>query len=321
MRIRRILLVVLAAAALAAGVSTRAWAIASNAGTSGAQFLKLGAGSRAGAMGEAYAAMADDVYALYYNPAALTRLTRTQLAAAHTQHFQGIDYEFAGFVYPFGREEGGSRHALGIAIYNLSVSGLERRIDDTSSPVGTFDAGDYAYNVSYARRVNPRLSAGVTGKLIDQKIDVYSAKAVALDLGVLYKPWPKAKKPYSFALVLKNFGTRPDFAGHSDPLPLGITAGFATEPLPNKLKLELDLTKYRDTDVFGTLGAEYFHPFTHDIGGFLRAGASSHRKDNEGFNEMTLGAGINFRRARFDFAWVPFGALGNTFRYSLLVRF
>ncbi|MBI5202430.1 MAG: hypothetical protein HY925_13950, partial [Elusimicrobia bacterium] len=31
--------------------------------------------------------------------------------------------------------------------------------------------------------------------------------------------------------------------------------------------------------------------------------------------------GIKFHRAAFDFAWVPFGDLGNTFRYSLTIRF
>jgi hypothetical protein len=30
---------------------------------------------------------------------------------------------------------------------------------------------------------------------------------------------------------------------------------------------------------------------------------------------------VSFYRASFDFAWMPFGILGNTFRYSLLVKF
>ncbi|MEQ1920553.1 MAG: hypothetical protein ABL955_15300, partial [Elusimicrobiota bacterium] len=46
-------------------------AMSSAAGTSGAQFLKLGSGARAGAMADAFAAIADDANAAYYNPAGL----------------------------------------------------------------------------------------------------------------------------------------------------------------------------------------------------------------------------------------------------------
>ncbi len=55
--------------------------------------------------------------------------------------------------------------------------------------------------------------------------------------------------------------------------------------------------------------------------GALRAGYTSARRDGEGLNGVTLGAGLGFHRAKFDFAWLPFGTLGNTFRYSLLVKF
>ena len=62
-------------------------------------------------------------------------------------------------------------------------------------------------------------------------------------------------------------------------------------------------------------------PLGPDISGALRGGFTTHRIKNDGFNEATLGVGLNFHRASFDFSWAPYGALGNTFRYSLLVRF
>ena len=148
-------------------------AINSNAGTSGAAFLKLGAGARAGGMAEAYSALADDIYSVYYNPAALTRLEKSELAAAHTEHFQDISYNFGAFAYPMGREEGRSKHVLAMAIYNLSISDIERRTEDTDNPTGTFGAGDFAYAISYARRLSERVSVGGNGKYIHQSIDNY----------------------------------------------------------------------------------------------------------------------------------------------------
>ncbi|HBL15756.1 MAG: hypothetical protein A2X36_13330 [Elusimicrobia bacterium GWA2_69_24] len=344
---RRLCIAMLALVWLA-GSAAPVLAINSRAGTSGAQFLKLGAGSRAGAMGEAYTAVTDDVYAVYYNPAALTELTGPQLGAAHTSYFQDLSYEFAAFAYPIGpvramtetvvstMTSAGpstmtvrvpaavaefSRHAVGVAIYNLSIDDIERRNSDTPSNIGTFSAGDNAYALSYAYRFDRTLGAGVTGKYIHQKIDTYNADAFAMDAAVLYRPYPNARRPFSFAGVIKNLGTRPSFAGVSDPLPLGITLGAGFQPIAKRVKVDLDLNKYRDTDPFVTLGGEYTHPFAPGVSGALRAGFSSHRIENEGFNEISVGAGINFHRAAFDFAWVPFGALGNTFRYALLLKF
>lgn len=308
-------------AALLLALSSPVWALNRKAGTSAAQFLKLGAGSRAGAMAEAYSAVSDDVYAVYYNPAALTRLTRPQLAAAHTQHFQDISYEFAAFAIPMGKEKDHSRGVLAASIYNLSVKDISRRVDDTENDLGKFDAGDYSYNLSYAHALSRSVRLGLTAKLIHQTIDTYSSDAFAGDAGVLFQPRPDAAKPLSFSLVVKNLGTKPKFAGVTDPLPVGVVAGVGYEPLPKRFKMDLDLVKYRDTDPYALLGGEYLVPFGPDIGGALRAGFTTHRLANDGFNEMTLGVGLNFHRATFDFSWVPYGALGNTFRYSLLVRF
>src|SRR5438045_3246800 len=45
-----------------------------NVGSSGAVFEKIGVGARAAGMGGAYSALADDISALYWNPAGIARL-------------------------------------------------------------------------------------------------------------------------------------------------------------------------------------------------------------------------------------------------------
>ncbi len=46
----------------------------SKSGTTAAQFLKIGVGARAIGMGGAFAATADDITAMYWNPAGLARV-------------------------------------------------------------------------------------------------------------------------------------------------------------------------------------------------------------------------------------------------------
>ena len=71
MRIRNGLVLGLFAAALL--VPGLAWSQA-KVGTTGYQFLEIGASSRAVGMGDAFVALVDDASAVYYNPAGLTGL-------------------------------------------------------------------------------------------------------------------------------------------------------------------------------------------------------------------------------------------------------
>lgn len=295
---------------------------AKTTGTSGAQFLKLGAGARAGGMADSFSAIADDANAAYYNPAGLSQLTGTQLAGAHTSYFQDISYEVLNFAYPWSRRERFSRHVLALGVYSLSVGDIQRRVSDTTEAIGTFGASDGAYGLTYAFAFDRRLSLGLTGKYLVQSIDSYKASAFAADAGALYKLNPEAERPVSFSAVLRNAGSRPSFAGGvSDPLPVSGTLGLGYEVLPNAMKLNLDVTKYRDTDVFAALGGEYVKHFRDEVAAALRFGYTSHHKEIDGFNGLALGAGMAFHKAGFDFAWLPFGNLGNTFRYSLVVKF
>ncbi|MBU2573162.1 MAG: PorV/PorQ family protein [Elusimicrobia bacterium] len=290
----------------------------SNAGTSAAQFLKIGAGAGAAAMAEAQVAAADDVYAAYYNPAGLALLERPMLGAMHAQYLQGSRYQYGAMALPIG--EGSHRHVLGLSIANLGVSDLERRTEDTDLPVGYFEAANFAYGLSYARRATDRLSLGVTGKLVSVKIDDVSGSAFAADIGLRYRLDGGLPFPADIALVARNIGSGLKLGSEKDPLPSAVVFGGSARPRPGLL-LALDLIRYRDADMIFALGGEYRRKLSGKLRGLVRAGYSNHRKDVEGTSGVTLGAGLSLPGLAFDFAWVPFGDLGNTFRYSLLVRF
>lgn len=301
-------------------VLTRISALAAsgNAGTSAAQFLKLGAGSRAGALAETYTAMADDVFSGYYNPAGLTRLERPEFAGQYVSYFQDLKYNYVAFAYPLSFSKGYAKHAFGFSVYNLSVTDMERRTEDTDNPAGFFDASDAAFALSYGYRVRNDLGVGVTAKYIREKIDDVSASAFGADFGAHYRPFEE--KAFDIGLAVRNVGTRIDFGSGGDPLPLGVALGVSYASYSG-LTVALEGTKYRDSDIYGSVGAEYKKQLMENFMAALRAGYTTHYKDVDGLKGVAAGAGITYMKLSLDFAWVPYGDLGNTFRYTLAVRF
>jgi hypothetical protein len=323
--IKNLILLAAASAAFQALCAGPAAAISSYAGTSAAQFLKLGAGSKAGAVAEAYTAATDDVYAGYYNPAGLTRMSASEFAAQYVSYFQDMSYSFLSFALPFDesrsavdKQGGFFRQALALSIYNLSVSDMETRTEDTLLASGLFDSSESAYALSYAYRFQKNFGLGATVKYIRTKIDTESAGAVAADAGLHYRPL--ADRPLDIGLAVRNMGSKLNFGGGSDHLPLGGALGVAYAFFPG-LKTEVDLAQYRDTDLIIAGGAEYSRDLKHDMSGALRLGYTTHNKDVGGLRGFAAGAGLRYSRVCFDFAWVPFGDLGNTFRYTLSARF
>lgn len=304
------LLALLALSALPAKV----FAGKSNAGTSGAKFLRLGPGARPAGMGEAFATIAGDVHGVYYNPAALADLEKPVASGMHNQYFQGFDYNFMAYVAPVKA----GRSALGLALYNLSVDGLERRTNDTDLAIGAFKASDFAYGLSYGHKLMDSLSLGVNVKYVRQVLDSVRATAWSFDLGSRYS---LPGRPLVLAAGARHLGSKPKFREVASPLPSIYYLGASYPLLDEDLRLAFELGLPRDQEMLYNLGAEYARHFSAAFGFAVRGGYSSANKDPGDMAGVALGVGLMYRRLSFDFAWVPFGDLGNTFRYSILLRF
>lgn len=282
-----------------------------NVGTSGAPFLRIGAGARPTAMGEAFVGLADDVNAAYYNPAGLAYLNGAEITAMHVQWFQDINYEFGAFAYP---TEAG---AFAVTAATLKVEDQQRRGLDESL-LGTFETLDSAYALSYARMMHPRLSAGGTVRFIDQEIGGTSASTWSGDAGVLYRlsGWP-----VSLGLAARHFGQEVEFNDESDPLPFVVDFGAGLNLYDGAFKVGANVKMPRDNDLQFGLGGEWNVALQSDFRAAVRAGIGTAGTDADGASGISLGGGLGFRLFTFDMAWVPFGDLGNTFRYAAHVRF
>lgn len=74
-----------------------------------AEFLNIGVGARAGAMGGAFSAVADDATACYWNPAGLCLLPHRQVGVMHSAQFANqVKYDYVVFGTPHGAESYGA---------------------------------------------------------------------------------------------------------------------------------------------------------------------------------------------------------------------
>jgi hypothetical protein len=314
----------LTAAALAAALAGPAAALGSGSkGTSGAQFLEVAPGARPAAMGGAFAGIADDVHSVYYNPAGLADLQHVEVTGMEDQYFQGVNYDFAGMAIPLlsfeknAIENKNAYGVLGVGVYNLSLGNIPVQGNvETASPTGTIASQDMAYALSYAYALrDPDLAFGVTGKYVTSSLGGYNASTFAADAGALYR-----QDKWSAGAGLRNIGPQFGFAGQTDPLPLLFYAGAGYKLTPHWLaSVEIDAP--RDNNLIFALGTEYVHSFTSKISGALRAGYNTGNTDAGGFSGVSVGGGIVYGNFGFDYAFIPFGDLGNTVRYSLVVKF
>ena len=337
---KRVYLLILMVSLLLRGPVLRAAFTSKSAGTSGAAFLKVGAGARPTGMGGAYTAVSDDVNAIYWNTAGLSTIkSKYEFVAMRADVFQSIQYNFFAFAYPM-REHG----TIAVGLINLNITGIEQRAADSDSPDSTFSSNDSAYTLAYSKKLTfaglpsydeeGGLHVGLSGKVIRQTLSAEAANTFAADLGALYK---FRERPMSVGFALQNLGASQKYKNESDPLPLTIKLGTSYrlgqdwamsgvrsgEERRTGLLLALDLHAPRDNDPSIRLGTEFTHGWSENMAVSARAGYETGRtRQIEGTGSgVSAGAGVSYKFFTFDFAWVPYGNLGNTFRYSIKLKF
>lgn len=294
-----------------------------SAGTTSASFLKLGVGARALAMGGAFTAVAGDPYAVYWNPAGLAYLEdEKNLSFFHNEYFQGLGQEFLSYTAPHKR---GGAWSLGLN-YFYSAKDLERRSgvyeDDPLSPIspveGKFGAYDLAFSAAYGRELRRDLALGGAVKVIRQSIDKESGSTAALDLGLLHN-FTRNGSVYTAGFAVQNLGPGIKLVSKSYPLPLTFKAGLSRRLSDAGGLLSFEADKPIDNYPSFILGVEY--PLTGRMA--LRSGYRYRLKGNElgAWSGFSAGAGVAFDRLTFDYAFTPFGVLGNSHRFSINMRF
>jgi len=176
------------------------------------EFMTIGIGARARAMGNATIASTNSVMAGYWNPAALAtlELDGIQGGAMHTEQFAGVaKFDYLGVVVPLAKEQqrlGASLIRFGIDDIPNTLSLFEEDGSINYDNVVPFSAADYALLLSYGQRLNTKkgkLFVGGNAKIIYRQIGAFASSwGFGIDVSALYH----AKK-WRLGLVLRDAST------------------------------------------------------------------------------------------------------------------
>lgn len=311
-------------------------------GTTAAQFLKIGAGVRAVGMGGAFVAVANDVTALYWNPAGIATISGGgETTFNHAEWLAETSYDFAGVTL-----NAGNFGTLGLSVISFRVP--EDDVRTYRFPEGTgerFDMSSIALAVSYGRMLTDRFAIGFTGKYVQDNVWNETAHGLAIDLGTHYvTPFNGLR----IGAAIANFGTKMQLEGRDlyfnyDPLgetgtvdqvPALYRLGKYEMPLTLRLGLAYDILNQENLKV--TIASDAVHP--NDNSEYVNSGMEINLRNQvylrggykamfikNGDPNFTTGAGLRYDAVgvhlKIDYAYADYGRLDNVQFVSFTVGF
>ncbi len=199
--------------------------------TSGAEELVNPVGAQAVGLGQAVVADFLGSESIWWNPAALARETRREIAIHHSQTFAYTGDAISGVV-PIHRV---GTVALSVNLYNY---GTQEQTDVTGT-LGTFTPLATIFAATFAGRVGDRTYLGLNYKLYQRGIScsggcagipTQTEQTTALDFGVQVRVFPDSS--FFVGGALRNVGPRLQVndAPQADPLPSRLDLGVTYVP-------------------------------------------------------------------------------------------
>jgi len=310
-------------------------------GTTAAQFLKIGVGSRPLGMGGAFTTFSGDLNAMYWNPAGIADIYSREANFNHIDWIADVNYDYASFAS--GIPDIGT---VGLFVSVLSMG--EMKVRTIEQPEGTgefFSYGTMMIGISYARNLTENFAIGFNAKYIREKMYNESASAVALDIGTLYSI--PLLNEFRIGASISNFGPKVKLEGRDLYRITQVGAGIGNQintlveleefelPLTFRVGVAADFVKTGDQRL--TAAVDAIHPndnteamnsgieYSWNESVFFRAGYKSMFEEG-GEQGLTFGFGFNTRLFNsallcIDYAFQDFGRLQNAQHISVGIKF
>jgi hypothetical protein len=132
-------------------------------------------------MGEAVTGLVNDANSVFWNPAGLAFVEKSEAIISHNSWLVDSKQNAAVIAYPLGS------FVVALSAMTLSINQFEETT--AMQPDGTgrmVDAGDLLIGLSAARRFTDRLTIGMQIKYVQEKLDDYSMNNFLFDVGTIY---------------------------------------------------------------------------------------------------------------------------------------
>jgi len=182
----------------------------SEAGTRAAEFLTIPVGSRGVALGGAYGALADDISAVWWNPAGLGFLTGPEVFLTVADQPLDVSYTYAAGAAPLMAGKlilGGFMGMLTMGDQEITTVAQPEGTGATFSSYSLQTGGTLAWNFS------DRASAGMNIKYVHEDIAGNTQGTIAFDLGTNYHTIFHGRE-IRLAFLIRNIGGNLAFTGN-----------------------------------------------------------------------------------------------------------
>jgi len=230
-------------------------------GLNAMQFLNVGVGARAAAMGLSTTALSNDVDQVFYNPAGSALKDESIQASIHynswladiTQNCLAVAYNWKNV----------GTIALGVQTFGVSDIEADRDLiaaggtDGAGSQYETYSYMDLGISLTYSRYLLDNLSLGATVKFLNESIDGENMNTVAFDLGSVYDI---GLLDWKIAARLSNLGNDVSYFFTEHPIPMAFSIGTSMMPLNQdmyRLLISAEALKTQDEEQMFFTGAEF----------------------------------------------------------------
>ncbi len=169
------------------------------------EFLNIGVGARSLGMAKSVVASSIDVYASFWNPAALVEIEdNLQIGYMHSGYWSGVaNYDYGGIAFRL-KNQG----ALGLSMVRFGIDNIPNTFDLIRNGqidynrVSSFSAVDYAFLLSYAQKtLKNGLSFGGNAKVVHRKAGQFGKSwGFGIDAAMRYK----TENNWYFAIMAKD---------------------------------------------------------------------------------------------------------------------
>ncbi len=282
------------------------WAGDHFAGLSSNLFLRAELSPRAAALGGAYAAIGNDVYAMFYNPAGLANMKKSQIGFNHVQWFQDIRMQnvSAGFKIDPRFYAAAAFSYLGMP----SVQGKDRYGQETEA----LNVNSSVLQLSMAYKLHPSFFIGFGVKYFRDNLAGYVASGFAFDFGFYMETIiPRL----SLAATVRNLGNQIRYDEMSESIPFSYRLGLGYH-IP-ELHMRVGIDGVHSEDLGWTLKTGVEFDFLNRA--FLRVGGGWLSADGM---QPSVGIGARpIKNLAIDYTLFNHRNLGLTHRIGLTFAF